>query len=123
MRFKYLVAVFTICLVQIAFIASCSESIESKLIGEWEGTDGKGRLASIVFEEDSTYQLIQDNNIYRSSTPDKLRRWRIDVIQKPMHLDLVEMNNSDTLVFPGIFRFITEDKICNPSKPTGPKPL
>jgi hypothetical protein len=99
-------------------ILACTKSPDDKLIGEWQGVDDDGVVASIVFEKNKTVKLIQGSLVLEGS-------YSVNKYKDYFELDIIVKQSSKTVTTPMILRFVTDDKIQirmskdNASRPIG----
>lgn len=99
-------------LISFLFLTSCSQTLENKLIGEWEGTDNKGNIASFVFNKDKSANMIFGNVVIDGKSEEFDLNWEFDDNFDPMHLDLlIKHASAQTRTIPMIVRFISDTKI------------
>lgn len=101
------------------FLLSCGDSIEKKLIGEWENSVVEG-LDSFIFNKDGSWVLVF-GNITKPEPKDGIitenMNWTVDETENLIHLDCIEYTKSKEsgrklrLVSPFIIRFLGENKI------------
>ena len=99
----------------VVFLFSCGDSVETKLIGEWKGTD-----ESIIFNKDSSWVFTIGDFVL--PTPEEgiiveNMIWAVDDTQDPVHLDRmvylrqIESGMKRRLILPLILRFLCKNKI------------
>ena len=97
------------------FLFSCGDSVETKLIGEWKGTD-----ESIIFNKDSSWVFTIGDFVL--PTPEEgiiveNMIWAVDDTQDPVHLDCmvylrqIGSGMKRRLILPLILRFLGQNKI------------
>ena len=97
------------------FLLSCGDSVETKLIGEWKGTDG-----SIILHKDGSWVFTIGDFVL--PTPEEgiiveNMIWVVDDTQDPVHLDCmvylrqIESGMKRRLILPLILRFLGQNKI------------
>ena len=95
-------------------LVGCGNSPEKKLIGEWKGTDGTGKTASLVFNEDGSMMMIDGNTVTEAAGDIESVTWRLDASQDPMLLDIVltpKSQEQKPIILPLIARFIGDNKL------------
>jgi len=104
---------FAIVLFLTFLVVSCSKPPESKIVGEWKGTDTNGRTIVFIFSENGDLKLIQENLVLEGGTKGISKfSWRLDTDQDPMHLDFIRVSSKgESQTLPTIVRFITDSKI------------
>ncbi len=87
-----------------ALLLGCSKSPENRLIGEWKGTDTRGKAGTIIFNKDGSANLIEGNQVVEVT-------WSLDASKDPMHLDFFRGKDESDGVMRMIARFIGESKL------------
>ena len=97
------------------FLLSCGDSVETKLIGEWKGTDG-----SIILNKDGSWVFILGDFVLPTTEEGIIVEnmiWAVDDTQDPVHLDCmvylrqIESGMKRRLILPLILRFLGQNKI------------
>jgi hypothetical protein len=95
-----------------SLVATIPYPLHSKIVGEWQGTDGSGASASFVFSENRDVKMIIGNLVIDTETVGAKVSWQLDTNQDPMQLDIVTGSSvEDGGVTPLIIRFVTDNKI------------
>ena len=98
-------------------LTSCAKSPESRLVGEWTGTDQTGVTASLVFNEDGSAKIIHGDIEISGDSIGGTMVWKLDASHDPMQLDLVLSKPEaltpagKSITFPMIVRFVEENTI------------
>ncbi len=85
-------------------ISSCTLNLEDRLIGEWQGPDHTGEIASILFEENKNAKFIKNSLILEGS-------YNVKISKSVIELDLFVKRVTGTVKIPMILRFLTDDEI------------
>lgn len=96
----------------LVLIVSCSKSPEELLVGEWSGTDNKGRSGTFQFYEDGSAELVLGDRVINGQKIGGKVSWRVDNTQDPIHLGLVlKIPSKDSKTLPMIIQFNSDQEI------------
>jgi hypothetical protein len=94
------------------FGTACSKSPESRIVGEWVGTDPTGDSGAIILNADGTAKMVMNNTVLDGSSAGGSLKWKLDSSKDPMHLDIVGTNAAgQSMSLPMIVRFIGESQL------------
>ena len=98
---------------QKSHVETTPQNLQSKIVGEWQGTDETGASMVFVFSENRDLKWISGNAVMDAETLGANFSWRLDTNHDPMQLDMVRgpLPDEDGIVFPAIIRFVTDNKI------------
>jgi uncharacterized protein (TIGR03067 family) len=110
-----------ILFVLLPVISSAKEPAQS-LVGEWKGKDITGAMASMVFHEDGTFQMIQGGVAVIGPSEGVKVTWRLDRTKDPMQLDVLVTGAKGQVIMPMIVRFLSDKKIQVVMSPNETRP-
>ncbi len=88
------------------------QDLRAKLVGEWKGLQQNGSTAGMIFRQDSSVVMYEDDEGFDASDVDGKLVWRAYGDSEPLNLDIIAIApGREPMTIKMIMRFLSDEQI------------